>query len=93
MNRGSVGFLMNDYSPKGLLERLDICEAQAIHPLRMRVKTRAGKTSSALAFNEVSMLRETRQAANPHHHRRRRADGRVDLRRHSAFDAGGIDGL
>jgi NAD+ kinase len=63
MNRGSVGFLMNDYSPKGLLERLDICEAQAIHPLRMKVKTRAGKASSALAFNEVSMLRETRQAA------------------------------
>ncbi len=60
MNRGSVGFLMNDYSANQLLERLDIAEAQAIHPLRMKVKTRGGKTSSALAFNEVSMLRETR---------------------------------
>lgn len=63
MNCGSVGFLMNDYSPKGLLERLDLCEAQEIHPLRMRVKARTGKTTTALAFNEVSMLRETRQAA------------------------------
>lgn len=63
MNYGSVGFLMNDYSPNQLLERLDIAEAQAIHPLRMKVKTRGGKSSSALAFNEVSMLRETRQAA------------------------------
>jgi NAD+ kinase len=63
MNRGSVGFLMNDYSPRDLLERLSIAEAQQIHPLRMKVKTASGKSSSALAFNEVSMLRETRQAA------------------------------
>lgn len=63
MNCGSVGFLMNDYAPNDLLERLGITEAQAIHPLRMKVKTAHGKTSSALAFNEVSMLRETRQAA------------------------------
>jgi len=63
MNCGSVGFLMNDYSPNDLLARLDIAGAQAIHPLRMKVKTLGGKTSTALAFNEVSMLRETRQAA------------------------------
>ena len=63
MNCGSVGFLMNDYAPNDLLDRLGITEAQAIHPLRMKVKTAHGKTSSALAFNEVSMLRETRQAA------------------------------
>jgi NAD+ kinase len=63
MNYGSVGFLMNEYSPNHLLERLDIAEAQAIHPLKMKVKTRGGKASTALAFNEVSMLRETRQAA------------------------------
>ncbi|MEQ1864801.1 MAG: NAD kinase [Micropepsaceae bacterium] len=63
MNCGSVGFLMNDYAPNDLLDRLGISEAQAIHPLRMKVKTAHGKTSSALAFNEVSMLRETRQAA------------------------------
>ena len=63
MNRGSVGFLMNDYAPNDLLERLDMTQAQAIHPLRMKVKTVGGKSSSALAFNEVSLLRETRQAA------------------------------
>ena len=75
MNCGSVGFLMNDYAPNDLLERLQIAEAQAIHPLRMKVKTAHGKTSSALAFNEVSMLRETRQAAKL----RISIDGRVRL--------------
>jgi len=75
MNRGSVGFLMNDYSPKDLLERLSIAEAQAIHPLRMKVKTASGKSSSALAFNEVSMLREQRQAAKI----RISIDGRVRM--------------
>ncbi len=63
MNCGSVGFLMNDYAPKDLLDRLGTTKAQAIHPLCMKVKTRAGKNHKALAFNEVSMLRETRQAA------------------------------
>ena len=63
MNCGSVGFLMNEYAPNDLLERLDITEAQAIHPLKMKVKTASGKSHTALAFNEVSMLRETRQAA------------------------------
>ena len=75
MNRGSIGFLMNDYSPNDLLERLDLTEAQAIHPLRMKVKTAAGKTQTALAFNEVSMLRETRQAAKL----RISIDGRVRM--------------
>jgi NAD+ kinase len=75
MNCGSVGFLMNDYSPADLLDRLGIAEAQSIHPLRMKVKTAHGKTSSALAFNEVSMLRETRQAAKL----RISIDGRVRL--------------
>ena len=63
MNCGSVGFLMNEYSPNDFLERLDITEAQAIRPLKMKVKTASGKSHTALAFNEVSMLRETRQAA------------------------------
>jgi NAD+ kinase len=75
MNCGSVGFLMNDYSPKELLARLDLTEAQAIHPLRMKVKTVGGKSQTALAFNEVSMLRETRQAAKL----RISIDGRVRM--------------
>jgi NAD+ kinase len=54
---------------------LEIAEAQAIHPLRMKVKTKGGKTQTALAFNEVSMLRETRQAAKI----RISIDGRVRI--------------
>jgi len=75
MNRGSVGFLMNEYSANQLIERLDITHAQAIRPLRMKAKTAKGKTQVALAFNEVSLLRETRQAAKL----RITIDGRVRL--------------
>jgi NAD+ kinase len=75
MNCGSVGFLMNDYTPEGLMERLNAAKAQSIHPLRMKVKTAAGKSQTALAFNEVSMLRETRQAAKI----RVSVDGRLRL--------------
>jgi NAD+ kinase len=62
MNCGSVGFLMNDYSEAGLDERLDAAEAAVVHPLRMRAYTKEGVTE-ARAFNEVSLLRQTRQAA------------------------------
>lgn len=75
MNRGSVGFLMNEYSPNDLMDRLDIAHAQALHPLRMKAKTKSGKVHNALAFNEVSLLRETRQAAKL----RISVDGRVRL--------------
>ena len=63
MNCGSVGFLMNDYDPDNLPERLDEAEITSIHPLRMRAGDINGKTHQALAFNEVSMLRERHQAA------------------------------
>lgn len=63
LNLGSVGFLMNEYRVEQLDERLEAAEATKIHPLRMRVKTRLGTQAEALAFNEVSLLRETRQAA------------------------------
>jgi len=62
MNCGSVGFLMNDYSEEGLEKRLTAAEPAQVHPLRMRAHTKAGVTE-ALAFNEVSLLRQTRQAA------------------------------
>ena len=62
MNRGSVGFLMNNYDEEGLPERLRAAQAATLHPLRMRAHT-AGGTHAALAINEVSLLRETRQAA------------------------------
>src|SRR3546814_12036904 len=63
MNRGSVGFLMNEYSEYGLLERIAAAEEAIIHPLRMTATDVHGKTNEALAINAVSLLRQTRQAA------------------------------
>jgi NAD+ kinase len=63
MNLGSVGFLMNEYRSEGLLERLAAAEPAHVHPLRMKATTTAGQAIDVLAFNEVSLLRETRQAA------------------------------
>jgi len=63
MNLGSVGFLMNNYSEDGLVARLEKAERAVIHPLKMTATTREGVVKEARAFNEVSLLRETRQAA------------------------------
>jgi NAD+ kinase len=63
MHRGSVGFLMNPYQPDGLMERLATTQPVLLHPLEMTAQTAAGIRHRALAFNEVSLLRETRQAA------------------------------
>ena len=63
MNRGSVGFLMNDYAEEGLVERIAAAEKATIHPLRMTATDVDGKTHVALAINEVSLLRQTRQTA------------------------------
>ena len=63
MNRGSVGFLMNDYSETGLRERLAAADVSRIHPLSMIAYDKAGKAHKALAINEVSLFRERHQAA------------------------------
>lgn len=63
MNRGSVGFLMNEYSEDDLLERINAAERAVIHPLRMRAADVHGQAHEALAINEVSLLRQTRQTA------------------------------
>ena len=63
MNCGSVGFLMNDYREDGLAARLEAAQAATLHPLRMQADTGDGAPAEALAINEVSLLRETRQAA------------------------------
>jgi NAD+ kinase len=63
MNRGSVGFLMNDYQPEGLIERLKQAEATLIHPLRLVTRDVHGRKHRAIAYNEVSMFRQTYQAA------------------------------
>jgi len=62
MNLGSVGFLMNEFREENLQERLSAAEAAKIHPLRMRATNPQG-VQEARAFNEVSLLRQTRQAA------------------------------
>jgi len=63
MNRGTVGFLMNDYSEDDLPERLDAAKLAVINPLRMHATDMTEGRHVALAINEVSLLRETRQAA------------------------------
>ncbi len=64
MNRGSVGFLMNDYQEEGLLDRVRAAEHTVIHPLSMAAVDQTGRTWSALAINEVSLLRQTYQTAH-----------------------------
>lgn len=63
MHRGTVGFLMNRYDDSDLMERLGQTTEQTLYPLRMTAVTADGEKFEALATNEVSMLRQTRQAA------------------------------
>lgn len=63
MNRGTVGFLMNDWRVDGLPERIAATKPIRVAPLEMRVTTVGGQTTSHAAINEVSLLRETRQTA------------------------------
>ena len=63
MHRGSVGFLMNSYSPHNLFERLAKADIERLHPLAMQATTVDGTTHHALAINEVALLRQTRQMA------------------------------
>jgi NAD+ kinase len=63
MNRGSLGFLMNEYRAEGLKERLASAKIETIHPLLATVTVADGATYSARAINEVSLLRQSYQAA------------------------------
>ena len=64
MNRGSVGFLMNDYNDKRLRERIRAAELTTVRPLSMTATDNTGSVHKAMAFNEVSFLRQTHQTAN-----------------------------
>lgn len=64
MNRGTVGFLLNQYRAEGLPERIAAAETTTLHPLRMVATSADGRTVNGLAINEVSLLRETRFAAH-----------------------------
>jgi len=75
MNQGTVGFLMNEYTEDGLLERLAAAEAAIIHPLHMTTTCADGSKTEALAINEVSLLRSGPQAAKL----RISVDGRIRL--------------
>ncbi len=75
INCGSVGFLMNPLVEEELPERLGCAQAATLHPLRMHAVTRGGAVEEALAFNEVSLLRQIRQTAKV----RITVDGRVRL--------------
>ncbi len=63
MNKGTVGFMLNEYDSAGLPERLEKALVNEIHPLRMRAVNESGQEQSAVAINEISLLRQTRQAA------------------------------
>jgi NAD+ kinase len=63
MNRGTVGFLMNDWRLDGLRERVNGAKSFSVAPLKMDAVTVSGEIVSSPAINEVSLLRETRQTA------------------------------
>ncbi|MEL6661384.1 MAG: NAD kinase [Pseudomonadota bacterium] len=63
MHRGTVGFLMNEYSPDDLEERIENAERARLNPLRMSCIDVDGETHIRLAINEVSLLRQTAQSA------------------------------
>ena len=63
MNRGTIGFLMNEYSDINLVERLKDAEEAEVNPLSMTAWDLDNKVNKALAINEVSLLRAGPQAA------------------------------
>ena len=75
MKLGVVGFLMNQYRTDELLARLRAAEPAVLRPLEMHAITEAGTSVMSLAYNEVSLLRQTRQAA----HLRVHLNGQVRL--------------
>ncbi|WP_017930812.1 NAD kinase [Robiginitomaculum antarcticum] len=76
MNYGTIGFLMNAFEEDNLHERLDKAEAAIVRPLLMRASGEHGDVQ-ALAINEVSLIRQTRQTA----HLKIKVDGRSRLER------------
>jgi NAD+ kinase len=63
LNFGSVGFLMNALNDEELIERINSSQSINISPLKMTATTSEDKVHTGIAINEVSLLRETRQAA------------------------------
>ena len=63
MNRGYVGFLMNQFSEKNLEKRLNEAIPYKLHPLKIKSYNSDGKISEGLAFNDVSMIRNSASIA------------------------------
>ncbi len=63
MHRGTVGFLMNEFSEQNLVERLAAAQVTVIHPLLMRARDASGRVHRHHAINEVSLFRQSYQAA------------------------------
>ena len=64
MHRGTVGFLMNEFAEEGLAERIAAAQMTVIHPLVMRARDAQGRIHEHRAINEVSMFRQSAQAAH-----------------------------
>lgn len=64
MNRGTVGFLLNEFKVDGLLERLNEAQSHILNPLSMTATDINGNTFTALAFNEVALHRYSQQSAH-----------------------------
>jgi NAD+ kinase len=64
MHRGTVGFLMNEFSEERLVERLAAAQITVIHPLVMHARDAQGRTHEHRAINEVSLFRQSAQAAH-----------------------------
>ena len=64
INSGNYGFLMNKFSEKNIDKNLNKSKLISISPLEMKVKTRNNKIKNSIAINEVSILRQSRQAAS-----------------------------
>ena len=63
LNLGTLGFLLNRYVKDGLVERIESAKRFTIHPLEMKTLDKHGEKKKMLAFNEVSLLRETHNSA------------------------------
>ncbi|WP_058834745.1 NAD kinase [Luteimonas abyssi] len=83
MKLGTVGFLMNQYRETGLLERIAAAEPAALRPLEMVAQAESGASVNLLAYNEVALLRQTRQAAHI----------RIELNGHTRLDELICDGV
>ena len=64
INSGNYGFLMNKFSNQNFFKNLKASHSVKIHPLQMSVKTKTDQVKKSIAINEVSILRQTKQASS-----------------------------